>query len=93
MPTDKKVLSVSIIDKDTGKELIGFDRNLSTLSTLKEEVKIKNKRTKESAYMNYGIVKESTTFTLWFESITDTLDGFVVRDNSGNILEVYPFDK
>lgn len=42
----------------------------------------------------YGIVKEYKNGTvLWFEPITDILDGFVLRDSKGEILSVFSEDQ
>lgn len=48
---------------------------------------------KESKFMEYGLVAEYEHFDVWFSSITDTLDGFVLRSKiSQEILEVYPLE-
>jgi len=40
--------------------------------------------------MEYGIVKElDDGNTIWFEPITDEIDGFVVRDSNSGIVSVY----
>lgn len=48
-------------------------------------------RVEESTVIEYGIMKEYENFTLWFEPITDTLDGFVLREKEypHAIVEVY----
>lgn len=40
--------------------------------------------------INYGIVKSYTDWDLWFEAITDTVDGFVMRNHDGSIIGVFP---
>lgn len=40
--------------------------------------------------INYGIVKSYTDWDLWFEPITDTIDGFVMRNHEGSIIGVFP---
>lgn len=40
-------------------------------------------------FENYGIVKEYENCTLWFEPITDELNGFVLRTKTDAIIEVY----
>jgi hypothetical protein len=42
----------------------------------------------------YGIVREySNGTTLWFEPITDELDGFVLRKSGGSIQSVFSEDR
>lgn len=38
---------------------------------------------------DYGIIKETKEYDIWFEPITDTINGFVVRNKDGSIAEVY----
>ena len=40
--------------------------------------------------ISYGIIKSYTDWDLWFEAITDTMDGFVMRNHDGNIIGVFP---
>lgn len=40
--------------------------------------------------ISYGIVKSYTDWDLWFESITDTVDGFVMRKHDGSIIGIFP---
>ena len=40
--------------------------------------------------IRYGIVKSYTYWDLWFEAITDTVDGFVMRNHDGSIIGVFP---
>ena len=40
--------------------------------------------------ISYGIVKSYTDWDLWFEAITDTVDGFVMRNHDGRIIGVFP---
>ena len=40
--------------------------------------------------IGYGIVKSYTDWDLWFEPITDTVDGFVMRNHDGSIIGVFP---
>ena len=39
--------------------------------------------------ISYGIVKSYTDWDLWFEAITDTVDGFVMRNHDGSIISVF----
>ncbi len=49
----------------------------------------------ESLIIEYGIMKEYDNFTLWFEPITDILDGFVLRKTEYpySIIEIYTRSK
>ena len=40
--------------------------------------------------ISYGIVKSYTEWDLWFEAITDTVGGFVMRNHDGSIIGVFP---
>ena len=47
--------------------------------------------------ISFGIVKSYTDWDLWFEdvkrkiqAITDTVDGFVMRNHDGSIIGVFP---
>ena len=40
--------------------------------------------------ISYGIVKSYKDWDLWFEPITDTIDGFVMRKNDGSIIGIFP---
>lgn len=40
--------------------------------------------------ISYGIVKSYTDWDLWFEAITDTTDGFVMRKHDGSIIGIFP---
>lgn len=40
--------------------------------------------------LEYGIIKEfNNGTTLWYEPITDNLDGFVLRGIDGDIIDIY----
>jgi hypothetical protein len=39
--------------------------------------------------LEYGLVKEYDEYDLWFEPITDTNDGFVIKSKDDEILEMY----
>ena len=39
--------------------------------------------------ISYGIVRHYTNWDLWFEQITDTKDGFVMRTHDGEIIGVF----
>jgi hypothetical protein len=36
-----------------------------------------------------GLIKETETYDIWFEPITDEINGFVIRDKEGIILQIY----
>ena len=41
--------------------------------------------------ISYGVVKSYADWDLWFEPITDTVDGFVMRNKKdGSIIGVFP---
>ena len=41
--------------------------------------------------ISYGVVKSYTDWDLWFEPITDTVDGFVMRNKKdGSIIGIFP---
>ena len=40
--------------------------------------------------ISYGIVKSYKDWDLWFEPITDTIDGFVMRKNDVSIIGIFP---
>lgn len=40
--------------------------------------------------IGYGIVKSYTDWDLWFEPITDKVDGFVMRKHDGSIIGIFP---
>lgn len=39
--------------------------------------------------ISYGIVRHYTDWDLWFEAITDTKDGFVMRNKEGEIIGIF----
>lgn len=40
--------------------------------------------------LTYGLVKEFNNCTqLWYEPITDEIDGFVLRDTRGSIIQIW----
>ena len=44
--------------------------------------------------LDYGIIyKFNNGYSLWYEPITDILDGFVIRDSKDNIYTVFSEDK
>jgi hypothetical protein len=43
--------------------------------------------------LEYGIVKEFDNYDLWFEPITDKIDGLVIRNKEGCILDVFIKDR
>ena len=36
-----------------------------------------------------GLIKSGKDYDIWYEPITDIMNGFVVRNNDGNIIEIY----
>jgi hypothetical protein len=44
----------------------------------------------EEEVMSYGLIKCYQDYSLYFERITDTKDGFVIRDEYGNIIAMFP---
>lgn len=36
-----------------------------------------------------GLIKSGKDYDIWYEPITDIMNGFVVRSNDGNIIEIY----
>ena len=40
--------------------------------------------------LNYGIICESDDTDLWYEPLTDILDGFVLRNKDQSIVAIYP---
>lgn len=40
--------------------------------------------------ISYGLVKTYTDWDLWFEPITDVIDGFVMGNREGSIIGVFP---
>jgi len=40
--------------------------------------------------LEYGVVKEFKDTDLWYEPITDVLDGFVLRKKNQSIVAIYP---
>ena len=42
--------------------------------------------------LGYGVIKEYDNFDLWYEPITDEIDGFVLRDKNGGIVSVFSKD-
>ena len=60
-----------------------------TINELIEKVeRLENNMITDS--ISYGIVKSYTDWDLWFEPITDTVDGFVMRKNDGSIIGIFP---
>lgn len=44
--------------------------------------------------LEYGIVKEYSDYDLWYEPITDEIDGFVLRNKNGDaIIKVFSEDQ
>ncbi len=41
----------------------------------------------------YGLKLENNLYDIWFEPITDELDGFVMRSKDGVIIKIYSEDK
>ena len=39
--------------------------------------------------LRYGIIKEYDNYDLWYEPITDEIDGFVLRDKDGCIIYIF----
>lgn len=40
--------------------------------------------------LEYGIIKDfGNGITLWYEPITDVIDGFVLREKDGSIIKVW----
>jgi hypothetical protein len=44
---------------------------------------------KKMNILKYGIIREFDNSCLWFEPITDTKDGFVLRDIDDNIISIF----
>ena len=41
--------------------------------------------------IDYGVIKSYKNFDLWFEPITDEIDGFVMRKKGdGSIIGIFP---
>lgn len=40
-----------------------------------------------------GIIKETESYDLWYEPITDEINGFVVRNKEGFIIQIYMPDR
>jgi len=40
-----------------------------------------------------GLIKETESYDLWFEPITDEINGFVIRDKKGFIKQIYMPDR
>jgi hypothetical protein len=40
-------------------------------------------------HIEYGLIKEYDDFDIWYEPITDEIDGFVIRSKDGYILKVF----
>jgi hypothetical protein len=36
-----------------------------------------------------GLIRDAENYDIWFEPLTDGINGFVIRDKSGYILQVY----
>lgn len=48
----------------------------------------------EDSIITYGIVGRFEGLEVWFEPITDEIDGFVIREPNGHIVRVYmPHDE
>ena len=43
--------------------------------------------------LKYGVIKEHSDYDLWYEPITDDIDGFVLRDKNGGIVSIFSKDK
>jgi hypothetical protein len=43
--------------------------------------------------LEYGVIKEYTDYDIWYEAITDEIDGFVLRDKNGAILKTFSEDQ
>lgn len=43
--------------------------------------------------LKYDLIKEYDDYDIFFEPITDTIDGFVIRSKEGYILKIYSEDK
>jgi hypothetical protein len=39
--------------------------------------------------LDYGCIKEYDDCDLWFEPITDIIDGFVIRDKNDGIIKIF----
>lgn len=40
--------------------------------------------------LDYGVIKEYEDSDLWYEPITDILDGFILRNKDQSIVAIYP---
>ena len=36
-----------------------------------------------------GLIKETEKYDIWYEPITDEINGFVIRDKNGYIMDIY----
>lgn len=36
-----------------------------------------------------GLIKETNSYDIWFEPVTDEINAFVIRDKEGYILQIY----
>ncbi len=62
--------------------------NMST--SVKKEIEYLEKlNNKKMNILKYGIIREFDNSCLWFEPITDTKDGFVLRDIDDNIISIF----
>ena len=63
-----------------------YKQNINEL--IEKVERLENNMTTDS--IGYGIIKSYTDWDLWFEAITDTVDGFVMRNHDGSIIGVFP---
>jgi len=72
-------------------ELILTDNEIDRIANKLYE-KINKDKDLSIGILKYGLIREFTGMDLWFEPITDTRDGFILRDsnNHNEILGVFP---
>ncbi|MDF2950523.1 MAG: hypothetical protein K0S18_106 [Anaerocolumna sp.] len=71
-------------------ELILTDDEINRIANKLEEI-IDKKNNLNVSILKYGLIREFAGMDLWFEKLTDTLDGFVLRDkNNGSVLGIFP---
>lgn len=43
----------------------------------------------EFELLEYGCIYENDKYDVWFEPVTDEVDGFVIRNKDGSIKDIY----
>lgn len=91
-----EVVRYVIWDEDGSDENNSYQKTVKTNDGLLISIRKENEETDNGGddyyshyYGDYGIVKEYGDCDLWFEPITDELDGFVLRSLDQSIKAVY----